>query len=265
LLSVVLVTGLAVVFVGIVYLYKHIEQRGISIGGGGHIAVMPNGDVWAFFLDGGQVRVSPESAKRLGAQTGPCTRIDGALKDDTSVYDVDLLDCSPGKSVVPKVVERLQTLGLKFGYWPLEATGQTLAEAAVTPEIVGAMIDPRTEDPQLVRLYNPLFAETIPASRKGGGPPPLIIQVDRNDFVTNRLDRDKLAAFLDRPRFTLAGSGQQGGWIVRQVEVAPDGTPTLERLLVNPLADPWPNLLRAPTLRVSRRSAALASPAGGGR
>jgi hypothetical protein len=61
---------------------------------------------------------------------------------------------------------------------------------------------------------------------------------------------------LQRGGFVLAGAGKQGGWVIRTVHVSPTGTPTLERLLVDPGADPWPTELRKPTLSVVRRASA---------
>lgn len=246
---------LALVLVGIGYLYTQVPQRGLSLGGAGHITVLPNGETWVFFLDGAQVRATPETARRVGAQSGPCSRIDGALKEDGPLFEIDALDCTPGKSVVPRITERMGYLGLRFGYWPMESTGQSLAEAALTSEIVAAMIDPRTDNPQIVPLYNVLFPQVLSEIRAPGGTPPLIIHVDRHDLVTNRMDREQLGAFLQRPQFILAGAGTQGGWLIRTVKVDPKGVSTLESLLVNPAAEPWTTELRNTTLSVGRKQA----------
>jgi hypothetical protein len=248
--------GLLVVLMGTFYLYQHVEQRGISIRGEGHIAVLPNGDTWLFFLNGALVKATPESAKRFNAKPGPCSNIDGSMKGELPIFQIDELECTPGASIVPRLTARMQEMGLAFGYWPkeLEYSGQSLVDVSNTLEIVLSMMDERATEPQLVPLYDPLFPLTVRSAR-AHAPPPLIINVERNDLVTNRFGRDELESFLEQPAFVLAGAAQKGGWLVRSLQVTPGGAEWLERLLIAPTEEPWPKLLRDPIVHVARRNA----------
>lgn len=233
------------------WLYARVEQRGLSLRGPGHLVRLPDGEVWAFFLnDGTLVRVTAESASKAGVVTGRCTRLQGALEGRD--YVLDAAECQPG-GLQDVVVERMRRAGLTFGYWDkaLASQGETLDAALETVEIYASMIDPRADAPQLVALYRPLFADVLPAARRRGLPPPVFISVPRNDLSIVRVTRSELTALMQLPAFVFAGAAPAGGWIVRRVERAADGHGSLERLLVAPTEAPWPTRLAAPTLRVA--------------
>lgn len=244
---------LVLVLIGIGFLYSRIEQRGLTIRGRSHLFVQPSGAAWAFFVDGSQVKVSPESAKKHQLASGPCDEIVGSLREKEPLFDIDTLSCSPGQSVAPRVIERIAALGLDFGYWKIESEKQSLADTALTTELVAAIIDPRADDPQITPLYGVMFPEWLAEARAEGSPPPLIIHVDRNDAVKDRFDRERLEAFLKRPQFMLAGGGAKGGWVIRTLTLVPTGTLTIDSLLVDPNVEPWPTELRKPTLFLARK------------
>jgi hypothetical protein len=212
-----------------------------------------------FFRDGSEVLATRESAKRLNAKSGPCEYIDGAMKPELPVYEIDELRCTPGGSILGLLTERMDILGLTFGYWPKGVTekGPPLNGEAFTLEIMAAMQDERSDEPQLIPLYNALMPETLVAARRRQPPPPLLIQVARNDLIEHRLGRDQAERFLSVPTLIFAGAGVTGGWLVRTLDVVPDGTRWLEQLLVNPDAAPWPAELQKSTLKVASRYATL--------
>lgn len=251
--------GLAAAIAGILVLYDRLPQRGTTLTGDGYVVVLPDGAAWVMLTQGASVRVSPESVRRLGLRTGPCDRIEGALIDPVLQIGLDKVSCHPGDPLLPKVASRLHWMGAKFGYWGdgVRPIGDNI-EAALehTPEVVAAMIDPRADDPQIIPLYPPLFPASLQAARRGGLPPPLIISIGRNDLLLNRLRRNELADFLHRADFVFAGAAVSGGWVVRDLMVTGDGTPSLERLLVAPDESPWPQLMSGRTLRLSRREGA---------
>jgi hypothetical protein len=242
--------------IGVLVLYDHLPQRGLTISGEGYIIVPPGADAWVLLAQGTLVQASSESVNRLHARTGPCHLIQGSMLDPLPQLELEHLECTPGAPLVPAVVTRLHWLGAKFGYWAdgVEPHGDSL-EAALerSPEVVAAMIDPRANDPQILPLYTPLYPASLQAARRKGLPPPVLISVRRNDLLIVRLREKELADFLQRDALVFAGAAAAGGWLVRDVMITPEGAPTLERLLVAPEEPPWPALMKDRTLRVSRR------------
>lgn len=237
----------------VVWLYVKLGQRGLSVRGEGHLVVTEKAGTWAALLDGTLVRVTPDSARKLALRSGPCKSIEGALAEHE--LDIEIAECAGGEPLLRRVGERMQRMGLKFGYWPetIERKADTLEPHLGTPEIMASMIDPRFTEPQLLTIYTPLFPETIREARALGLPPPVIIQVKRNDFFIRRLTRTELAAFLSRERFILGAAASKGGWLVRTVEIGGPELPPIERLLMAPGEDPWPRLLQANPVRASFR------------
>lgn len=237
-----------------IWLYANLDQRGLSVRGEGHVVVTPKAGAWALLQDGTLVRITKASADKLALRTGPCLTIEGALLGRE--LEVETATCAGGEPVLRRVGERLQRLGLKYGYWPegLEKKGDTLEPFLGTPEIVAAMVDPRLVDPQLLWVYAPLFPETVREARLEGLPPPVVIQVKRNDFFVRRFSRTELAEFLQRPSFVFGAASAKGGWLVRTVEIGAPELPPIERLLVSPEEEPWPRALVDNPVKVSRRT-----------
>lgn len=249
--------GIALILaaVGAFWLYSTIEQRGLSVRGDGHIVVLPDGSTWVALLDGSLIRATAESAQRLGARTGPCTEVAGSLLGRE--LELERLTCTPGQPLLRRIGERLQRMNLRFGYWDqtLEHTPEDDLEPHLrTIEVVASMVDKRfdADAPQLLALYTPLFAESLAEARQGKLPPPVLIQVKRNDFLIKRLARPEVAVLLARDRFILGAAAVKGGWLVRTVEIAADGPLSFERLLEAPEEAPWPTALVQRTIRASR-------------
>lgn len=233
------------------WLYSRFEQRGPSLRGPGHLVKLDSGGVWAFFTnDGTLVRVTPESAQALNVTTGRCSRLDGWLQGTDCVLEE--AECEEG-GLQDAVVERMRRLGLRFGYWAegLESRGDTLEDVLETVEVYASMIQPQANDPQLVPLFRPLFADVLPAARREGLPPPVFISVRRNDLAIVRVTRNELAGLMALPVHVFAGAAKKGGWVVRSVVAASDGDGELAHLLIDPTRTPWPERLRERVVRVA--------------
>jgi hypothetical protein len=250
------VLGFLVLLVVVIEIYEHVPQKGVTLEGEGYLVVTPTGETWALFNTGAVAQVAPESAAQHKVRPGPCKKLTGSMQDPLPVFELDELDCQPGEKLLPSLVARLKWMGLRFGYWAdgLKAEGDDLNHyLEQTPEVVAALIDPRADDPQVIPMYMPLAPLSLQAARKRGLPPPVLVSVKRNDLLVNRYRKGALMEFLDRSSFIFAGASPAGGWLVRELLVAPDGTPSLERLLVAPEEAPWPERMKEHTIRVARR------------
>jgi hypothetical protein len=259
------IVGLVALIAVVAAVYRNMPERGASMGGEGYIIVRKDGSTWVMLNAGGTaLPATPDSAAHVHAQTGPCTHIEGGLKDPSATqFEIDQLTCDPGKPLVPTIITRLRWMGATFGYWAdgLKPNGDDLEPyLRETPEVVAAIIDPRAGNPQMIPLYPPLNPESVAAARQAGAPP-VIISIKRNDLLIMRYRMGALVDFLARDRFIFAGAAGTGGWLVRELVVASDGTPSLERLLVAPEEAPWPDRLRERTVRVARREPPLGSSA----
>ncbi len=235
-------------------LYMSIDQKGPSLRGSGHVVVLPEaqGGTWALMIDGAAVKLSPASVARLNPRSGPCESISGSLEGEE--LDAEELLCTPGP-VQKAIGDRLRRANLKFAYWDasLPFDGETLEPYLQTPEVIGAMLDTRTENPQLIPLYWPLYPHSLAVLRLSGKlPPPLMLAVKRDDLQLRRIGRLEATQFFSRPLFHLAGGASQGGWLVRTLEMVDDGAPPAAKLLLEPTASPWPELLREKRLKVAR-------------
>lgn len=235
---------------GMVLLCATTEERGLTVRGRGHAVVLPGG-AWVFLADGALFPVTGASRELLPA-TGPCERIDGFLRGEK--LHLERVTCLPG-SLQPAVAERLRLLGLKAAYWPenLHSEGPgALGGVLETVEVVAAMVDPRFDAPQLVPLWRELFPGAVVRSREAGEvPPPVVVQVERNDRVRERMGRTELGQWLARENFFLAAAAPRGGWIVREVRLTSAARGPVERLLTAPGEGEWPAALEAPVVEAA--------------
>jgi len=242
---------LALACAGVFALYLQMEQRGPSVGGAGHVLVLPDRpETWVFLADGALLLATPQSARARGLATGPCTSIAGYLKDDA--MEVQEAACTPGP-LLHGFTERLKLMALKPGYWgpDLEPAGDAPEPCLHTLELMASMTDPRFDEPQMVPLWRELMPGMLAkAAAAGPLPPPLVVHVKRNDFLSRRLMRSELERFLARGRFSLMGAAsKKGGWLVRDLVVDAGAPDPVTRLLVSPAEAPWDRLLSAPAVR----------------
>lgn len=231
-------------------LYNLLGERGPSIRGKAHVVAFEQGGVWLFLEDGASIRVTDESVQRLGLKTALCTNVEGHIAGN--LIELELAECAPGR-LVDALIARMRKMNVRFGYWPeglVPEGADALEPRLATVELYGAMIDQRFPDPQLVRFWAPLFPETVLAARPAL-PPPVVISIKRNDFITLRVTRPELASLLALPRLVFAGAATKGGWLVRTIELDPGAAVDVRSLLVEPDRDPWRELLRAPIVRAS--------------
>jgi hypothetical protein len=243
--------------IGAAWLYTQFDQKGLTIRSKGHLVVLPagQGGAWALLVEGTLLEVGDASVRRLALKTGPCEDLIGSIEGDR--LELETAQCSPGAPLQPAIGERIRFSGLKFAHWDkgIPFAGDTLEPHLQTPEVMAAMIDPRATAPQLVPLYSPLFPRTLAEARRNGTlPPPLVFHARRDDLQIVRLTRSDLALFLHRPRLRIAGGAAEGGWLVREVTIADDApaAATVESLLMDPKAAPWPELLKNKAVRVRR-------------
>jgi hypothetical protein len=247
-LTLVLVLVGLLAAVGAGWLYTQFEQKGLTIRGKGHLVVLPpeQGGAWAMLVEGTLLAVTPQSVQRLGLQTGPCEELFGSLEDER--LDLESVQCTPGAPLQPRIGERIRFTGLRFAHWDksIPFGGDTLEPYLKTPEVMGAMVDTRPVAPQIIPLYSPLFPRTLAEARRSGRlPAPLVLHMRRDDLQIVRLTRTDLGLFLDRPRlFVAGGASAEGGWIVRPVVLDAAAPASIDSLLLDPRAAPWPEQLR---------------------
>jgi hypothetical protein len=263
------IAAVALLVFGVVEVYRRMPERGASLGGDGYLVVRPDGTAWVMLNTGGALLATRESVARLHLQTGPCDHIEGGmLTPEADEMEIEKADCKPSAPLLPVLTTRMHYVGAKFGYWAdgLKPAGDDLeTPLRQTPEVIAAVIDPRADFPQLIPLYAPVFPASLERARKAGLPPPVLVSIRRNDLLINRYRLAPLVDFLHRDRFVFAGAAVTGGWLVRDLVITPDGTPSLERLLVAPEEAPWPERLGERTVRVARREPPIERLLGGGK
>lgn len=237
------------------WLYTQFDQKGLTIRSKGHLLVLPpeQGGAWALLVEGTLLKLGDQSVQKLGLKTGPCEDMIGSIEGD--LLELETVQCSPGAPLQPAIGERIRFSGLKFAHWDkaIVFSGDTLEPYLQTPEIMASMIDPRATAPQILPLYNPLFPRQLAEwRRKGSLPPPLVFHVRRDDLQIVRLTRPELALFLNRTRIHVAGGAAEGGWLVRPVTLADDAAASIESLLLDPKAAPWPDQLQNKEIRARR-------------
>jgi hypothetical protein len=250
--------------IGVGWLYTQVDQKGLTIRAKGHLLVLPadQGGAWALLVEGTLLKVGDESVRRLRLETGPCDDMIGSIEGE--LLELDSVQCSPGAPLQPAIGERIRFSGLKFSHWDksIPFAGDTLEPYLRTPEVMAAMIDHRATAPQLVPLYNPLFPRALAElRRKGALPPPLVFHVRRDDLQLVRVTRSELSLFLNRSRLFVAGGAVEGGWLVRPVTIDDAAPATVESLLLDPRADPWPDLLKNKEVLARRATPPPAAPA----
>lgn len=234
-----------------------VDQRGMSVRGIGHVLRLDaEGAGWVLLQNGSLFATTEESARRFGLRTGPCRRLTGSMRG--FLLDLEEADCEPGPLARP-VGERLRAMRLRVAYWPEELvpSGDELEPHLGTFEVYASMVDRHAPAPQLVALYTEPYPGAVARARAAGAlPPPVILHAQANAFAGRRAGAPEVAEILSRERFILAGAAVRGGWLVRTVLLGDDGPAPVERLLSWPDSEPWPELLRSPTLQLRRPGAA---------